>query len=157
MILVILGVSIALLIFGIFLDSASSFNSMGENVGVFLEIAFGIMTGIAAIATIILICCVTSNSTVTERIALYEEENRKIEQQIDILVKEYQEYESGVIADVTVDSAIMLVNLYPELKADQLVSSQIDIYLKNNEEIKSLKVSEINAGVVRWWLYFGGK
>lgn len=157
MILVILGVSIALLIFGIWLESESSFNSMGDIVGALLQITFGIVTGIATLVAIILICSASSNATVTERIALYEEENRKIEQQIDILVKNYQEYESGVFADATADSVIMLVNLYPELKADQLVSSQIDIYLKNNEEIKSLKVSEINADVVRWWLYFGGK
>lgn len=157
MILVILGVSIALLIFGIWLDSVSRWDSMGDTIGELLQIIFGIMTGIATLATIVLICFASSNATVTERIALYEEENHKIEQQIDILVKEYQEYESGVIADATADSVIMLVNLYPELKADQLVSSQIDIYLKNNEEIKSLKVSEINSGVVRWWLYFGGK
>jgi hypothetical protein len=72
-------------------------------------------------------------------------------------VKDYQEYESGVFADAGSESAITLVSLYPELKADQLVSSQLDIYVQNNEMIKSLKLEKINADVVRWWLYFGGK
>lgn len=47
------------------------------------------------------------------------------------------------------------VALYPELKSDTLVQSQIEVYVENNKAIKELKSSAINASVYRWWLYFG--
>lgn len=157
MILVILGVCIVLFITGLFINNVSRYGSSGEDVGELMMGLFGFASLIVLIVIICLIYSVRNDSTIEDRITMYQEENAKIEQQIDILVKDYQEYERGVFADTTVDSAITLVSLYPELKADQLVSSQLDIYVKNNEQIKQLKLEQINAEVVRWWLYFGGK
>lgn len=156
MILVILGVCIALFIAGLVICNVSRYGSSGEDTGEIMIFLFGIASLIVMMVVICLIVSVKNKSTIEDRIAMYEEENLKIEQQIDILVKDYQEYESGVFANASSDSAIALVSLYPELKADQLVSSQLDIYIKNNEQIKSLKLEQINADVVRWWLYFGG-
>jgi hypothetical protein len=58
--------------------------------------------------------------------------------------------------EVSPDSAITLVSLYPELKADELVKKQIEVYVANNEKIKELKEKKIMGNVYRWWLYFGG-
>ena len=157
MILLILGISVGLLILGLFIEAGANFDSMAEDVGNVMQIIFGLASVVAAFIAIVLLVISKGNSTIDDRIAMYQEENAKIEQQIDILVKDYQEYESGVFADANSESAITLVSLYPELKADQLVSSQIDIYVANNEQIKRLKLEQINADVVRWWLYFGGK
>lgn len=157
MILVILAICVAMTILGLFLSSKSNYRSMGEEVGDIISAAFTIAVTVSLIVAIVLTVCVSRNSTIDERIAMYTEENQRIEEQIDILVKDYQEYERGVYADTKTESAITLVALYPELKADKLVESQLDIYIKNNEMIKSLKISQINAGVLRWWLYFGGK
>lgn len=157
MILVILAISIAMLLCGLYLQSTSRCSSLAEDVGEVLTGVFGVATAAAVIAIIVLMISVTNNSTIDERIAMYTEENQRIEEQIDILVKDYQEYERGIYADTKTESAITLVALYPELKADKLVESQLDIYIKNNEMIKSLKTSQINADVLRWWLYFGGK
>lgn len=157
MILVIIGVSIVLFILGMFMIDGSRINSMAESVGFGMGIISAVVGIISVIVCVLLIFANADNSTIDERLAMYEEENRMIEQQIDILVNDYQEYEKGVFSDATTDSAITLVSLYPELKADQLVSSQIDIYVKNNEQIKQLKLEQINAGVISWWLYFGGK
>ena len=157
MILLILGISVGLLILGLFIEAGANFDSMAEDVGNVMQIIFGLASVVAAFIAIVLLVISKCNSTIDDRIAMYQEENAKIEQQIDILVKDYQEYESGVFADANSESAITLVSLYPELKADQLVSSQIDIYVANNEQIKRLKLEQINADVVRWWLYFGGK
>lgn len=88
-------------------------------------------------------------------IAMYEEENTKIEQQIADVVTQYQEYEEGIFTEVAPESAMTLVALYPELKSDTLVQSQIEIYADNNKQIKELKCKAINTSVIRWWLYFG--
>ena len=52
-------------------------------------------------------------------------------------------------------NAMTLVALYPELKSDILVQSQIKVYVDNNKQIKELKSMAINASILRWWLYFG--
>ena len=95
--------------------------------------------------------------TSDEKIAMYEEENTKIEEQIAVVVKQYQEYEMGVFSDVKADSAVTYVSLYPELKSDTLVQSQIEVYTANNEKIKELRERKIDYANVLWWLYFGGK
>lgn len=153
MIFVILGVCIGLMIVGTKLSRDYGF--IGD-LGEVMSTIFAIASGVTLICIVYLIISVANDSTINERLAMYQEENAKIEQQIDILVKNYQEYESGVFAEASSESAITLVNLYPELKADQLVSSQLNIYVENNEQIKSLKLEQINADIVRWWLYFGG-
>ena len=35
------------------------------------------------------------------------------------------------------------------------VQKQIEVYINNNEKIKSLKEDNITGNVKRWWLYFG--
>ena len=73
------------------------------------------------------------------------------------MVERYMEYESGVFTEVSSDSAITLVALYPELKSDVLVESQIELYVENNKKITELMETKINGSVTRWWLYFGGE
>lgn len=99
--------------------------------------------------------CLSGAQTVDEKIAMYTEENEKIELQIAEAVEGYQEYESGVFEKVKPESAITLVTVYPELKADTLVQKQIEVYLSNNEKIKELKTTKIEEKIYRWWLYFG--
>ena len=87
---------------------------------------------------------------------MYTEQNNKIEEQIDIVVKQYQEYESDTYAMTSSESSITLVSLYPDLKSDELVKEQIKVYQNNNKKITELKEEQISAKACKWWLYFGG-
>lgn len=89
-----------------------------------------------------------SGSIIDKKIAMYEEENVKIENSIDIIVKEYQEYEVGMYDTMT---AAML---FPELSSNTLVQKQIEIYVNNNQQIKALKADKLNHDLYGWWLYF---
>jgi hypothetical protein len=91
---------------------------------------------------------------IDEKIALYEEENIKIENQIAAVVSDYQEYELGIIKECAPDKAVTMISLYPELKSDILVSKQIETYINNNNAIKALKEEQINQKVVGWWFNF---
>lgn len=93
--------------------------------------------------------------TATPKIEMYEEENTKIEEQIDTLVKQYMEYEGKTLTEFKSESSITLVSLYPELKSDDLVSKQIEVYIENNNKIKQLKEDKINMKIGKWLLYFG--
>ena len=150
MILVILGVSIPLLVIG-YLLLYTNYEYVGGPITL-----IGTISLIASIiATIFLGITVKSNDVIDDKIAMYQEDNTKIEEQIAIVVSDYMEHESKVFDNAKVSSPIILAQLYPELKSDELVKSQIDIYVANNEKIKDLKLQKINDSVYRWWLYFG--
>lgn len=130
------------------------------NAGEWCEVSGGIgflFSIIAFIAIIILGIHVKSISVIDDRIDMYEEENARIEQQIADVVEEYQKYETDIFMEVSPESAVTMVSLYPELKSDSLVQAQIEVYVENNKTIKYLKDKQINGDVYRWWLYFGGK
>lgn len=93
---------------------------------------------------------------IDEKLAMYEEENTKIEERIATVVEQYQQYESDIFESVAPKDAVTYVSLYPELKSDSLVQTQIEVYMANNEKIKSLREEKIDAKILKWWLYFGG-
>ena len=153
MILVILVIGILMVTLGIVLYDKLDCGK--DEIGTMFQIAGAVATIISTIVAIVLLICVLNRVNIDKKIALYEEENAKIEQQIADTVKQYQEYETGIFTEVAPESSITLVALYPELKSDTLVQSQINVYVDNNKKIKELKSSAINAPVYRWWLYFG--
>ena len=153
MILVILVIGILMVTLGIVLYDKLDYGK--DKIGKIFQIIGTVATTISTIVTIVLLVCVLNRVNIDKKIAIYEEENTKIEQQIADTVKQYQEYETGIFTEVAPESSITLVALYPELKSDTLVQSQIKVYVDNNKTIKELKSSAINAPVYRWWLYFG--
>lgn len=150
MILVILGISILLIVIGYVLHNRSY-----DEIAAPIIVISVISMIVSIIATIYFGVNVKSNDVIDDKIAMYQEENAKIEEQIAIVVSDYMEHESKVFDNAKVSSPIILAQLYPELKSDELVKSQIDIYVANNEKIKDLKLQKINDSVYRWWLYFG--
>ena len=153
MILVILVIGILMVTLGIVLYDKLDYGK--DKIGKIFQIIGTVATIISTIVTIVLLVCVLNRVNIDKKIAIYEEENTKIEQQIADTVKQYQEYETGIFTEVAPESSITLVALYPELKSDTLVQSQIEVYVENNKTIRELKSSAINAPVYRWWLYFG--
>ena len=99
---------------------------------------------------------VVNGRTLDAKISMYTEENENIETEMNSLVEQYMNYESGTYGELKGESSITLVSLYPELKADTLVTKQIEVYIANNEKIKNLKEKKIDLSVKKWWLYFGG-
>ena len=147
MILVILGISILLIVLGIILDP--------DDLGIIPAGAGVIGFILSFIVMIFLIVGVSSLSVIDDKIAMYQEENTRIEEQISATVEQYQNYETEIFTEVKPESSITLVSLYPELKSDTLVQKQIEVYTANNEKIKELKEQKISSSVKRWWLYFG--
>lgn len=154
MILVLIGVAIAIIVLGVILHNILRYDD--EWIGT-VTIVIGVLVLIVALIACVCLCVDVSNLAVIDtKIEMYQEENTKIETQIAETVKQYQQYESDIFKDISPDSSITLVALYPELKSDTLVQKQIEVYMANNAKIKELKESKINGNVNRWWLYFGG-
>ena len=95
------------------------------------------------------------------KIAMYEEENNKIQEQISSIVENYKDYEKNTYTeslknvDIKNTDVVVLAQLYPDLKADGMVTKQMEIYTENNNKIKELKEQKLDYQVAKWWLYFG--
>lgn len=151
MILLIFGICILMVIGGSILYDKF-------DMGTYCNLAiFGTALGfVSFIAIIALGIKVKSLSVIDDRIAMYEEENTRIEQQVADVVEQYQKYETDIFMEVAPESAVTMVSLYPELKSDSLVQAQIEVYTENNKTIRDLRDKQIKGNVYRWWLYFGG-
>ena len=96
-----------------------------------------------------------------KKIAMYEEENKNIQTQVAEIVKNYQDYEKNTYTeslkniDLSNTDVVVLAQLYPDLKANEMINKQIEIYQENNKKIKELKEQKINNEMSKWWLYFG--
>lgn len=115
-----------------------------------------ICIAITTIAITIITALTVNGMTINDKIALYETENAKIDSQICEIVEGYKTYEKETFENISNKSANVLVELYPDLKANELVSKQMDIYMDNKNQLVSLKEDLINQKPLRWWLYFGG-
>ena len=153
MILLIFGICILMIIGGCILDGKTGVDSDR----CYLISGIGATVGFFALLGLIIVGVnVKSLSVIDDRIAMYEAENARIEQQIADVVEQYQKYETDIFREVAPESAVTMVSLYPELKSDSLVQAQIEVYTENNKTIRDLRDKQIKGNVYRWWLYFGG-
>lgn len=130
----------------------------------FIIAAFG-LNFIAALITIVAIIFnavqVSSLITIDKKIEMYKEENNNIQNSITTIVQNYMNYESNTYIESlkeidTSNLDIMIATqIYPDLKANELVNKQIEIYQNNNDKIKQLKEQKFDGEVAKWWLYFG--
>ena len=151
MLLVLLLIFIGLIILGAWLDSYTQY-----------EITGGISAGvgiIGGIITVICFCCGVYNCIGTKaydkKIDLYTEENRIIQEDINLMVGEYMKWESETYEKFKDTDPTIVINLYPDLKSNELIIKQMDIYIQNKEKINKLKCKLLDAEVWAWWVYFG--
>lgn len=160
MFILILGLAVIAMVTCIIISSKTGPNGYCEFSvhGLFFVLAWAF--GVIAFAMIVTICCIAPKiataSTIDDKIGMYQEENATIEQDIDRIVEEYLKHEHDTFADLkTEESSITLVTLFPELKSDTLVQQQLEIYVANNEKIRSLREEKVDIAKLKWLLYFG--
>lgn len=117
-------------------------------------------TTILSISLVVLfvIGAIYSNRKVIDnKIALYKNENAEIEQQLSVIVDNYSNYESNTFDKINNKNTdtVAMVTLFPELKSNELVSKQIEVYVSNKSEIKNLESKKLDYKVLAWWLFFG--
>ena len=121
-----------------------------------LTAIFASITLFLAISETVTINSVVNSRYIDDRIAVYQEENTNIEKDIVAIVKQYQEHEAEVFNMSEISSSVTLVQMYPELKSNNMVLKQIKIFNENNKTIKILKSKKIDYEKARFMLYFGG-
>ena len=71
------------------------------------------------------------------------------------MVKEYMEYEKKTYKEFDKEQAMSYVSLYPDLKSNELVAKQVEVYTANKRTLNELKEQQIDREILKWWLYFG--
>ena len=168
MLLLLLGISILFLIFGLCCAFTGEYYPVSErkgfkafqhfcyehdNLGGVTTILSVVFTIVLSIALLIVGITYSESMVINDKIALYQEENQKIETSIDATVKQYQNYEQETFEKCKVDPTVVFM-MYPELKSNELAVKQIELYAKNNEKIKKLKAERLDYKVYGWWLCF---
>ena len=128
-----------------------------RNDGAFLLGIFSIIVSIICIIAMLAVGVnLVSGQTTQDKISLYEAENAEIDSQICEIVEGYKSYEKETFEKISNKSANVLVELYPDLKSNEIVTKQMEIYMSNKKRVMSLQEDLINQKPLRWWLYFGG-
>lgn len=122
----------------------------------------GCICEFCVVIAIISMCFDISQLQISDKkIAMYEEENNNIQNSISEIVENYKNYEQNTYSeslkkiDISSTDIVVLTQLYPDLKSNEMVNTQIQIYQDNNNKIKELKEKKLNYQISKWWLYFG--
>ena len=153
MLYALLGVFLLMIILGSLIIKAEH-----EELGIPL-VAFGILFFI--IALIALFSCLgrynSIKSTAKERLAIYEEQNKNVLEQLEPLVNKYMDFEKDTFKDLkpSSENLLLLSQTYPELKSDTFVQTQINIILKNQRKITDLRLSIASLNAYKLWIGVG--
>lgn len=136
-------IGVVLIILGVYITE----DGLGE---------FGVViVGIALLGIFINIGILIYGRTFDDKIEMYEEENLRIEQSVNVLVKDYYKHESDTYSSLKPENAVLFASAYPELQGNDLAMKQLEVYVDNNNKIKELKEDQIDLSRNRFWLYFG--
>ncbi len=152
MLIVLLLISIGLIISGIVVYN---YCCDGEAIEIPLCVIGSILTTIILTVVIVGTVEISREAVIAQEIEMYQEENTNIENSISLIVENYLQHELGIFESIDNQNPEILVTLYPQIKSNELVQSQIDMYIKNNNKIKELKIAKLEIQVWRWWVYFG--
>ena len=111
----------------------------------------------AVVVTILALIVIISTYPfkISDKLAMYEEENTRIEEKVKSTVQGYMNYESDTYKNLVENADLeTLLIKYPELNSNELVKSEIELYKENNKKIKELREQEITKSVWDWWLKF---
>ena len=136
-------IGVVLIILGVYITE----DGLGE---------FGVViVGISLLGIFINIGILIYGRTFDDKIEMYEEENLRIEQSVNVLVKDYYKHESDTYSSLKPENAVLFASAYPELQGNDLAMKQLEVYVDNNNKIKELKEDQIDLSRNRFWLYFG--
>lgn len=112
------------------------------------------------ISLIVTLCVLTSyistKNNTDAKIAVLEEQNTVVLAQVEPLVEKYLSYESGAFKELKQNPQMLVsLSMFPELKGDEFVKSQILIITENQKKITDLKLQKAGLNSYKVWLFMG--
>lgn len=107
------------------------------------------LSGVMLIANAVTFEKLVSSIPAEKEIELFEQENTKIEESIKHFVSEYMNFEKNIF-----DMNIELAFNFPEVKSNELIAKQINIFIDNRQKIIELKQLILYRRIYRIYLLF---
>lgn len=130
------------------------YNASDNDICTIIMFIIGFISFIIFTVLLVAICSYPYN--IDKKIAMYQEENTLIEEKVKNTVMAYMDYEQETYDNLVKNADLeTLLITYPELNSNELVKTQIDTYVQNNNKLKELKEKQIDKSTMAWLLYFG--
>lgn len=116
-------------------------------------------TVLTVISTIGLCACLGTYSfhknTIDARLAVLEEQNEIILAQVEPVVQKALEFESNTYKELKINSErlIALGNMYPNLKDNTFIQTQLQIIINNQAIIRDLKLTKAKMNAFHFWIW----
>jgi Na+/melibiose symporter-like transporter len=152
------------ILLGLFIVCAVFFGIMQSVNGDSFDDGFFIMSMILVILSIVIFvitlitlsCYNETKATADKQILILEEKNEIVLKQIEPLIEKYLSYENETLSKFKVDvNNLVALSMFPELKGNEFIKSQIDVVIKNQDEITKLKLSKAKLNAYKLWLFMG--
>ena len=101
------------------------------------------------------ITCISQGSMVQSRLDRYEHDYSILEQNLKIEIEYYIEEEYGTTTSVEDKDILLVAVMYPNIKENYIIKTQMDEYIYLTKEIKELRNQIDDIKIWRWWVYFG--
>lgn len=130
------------------------YNASDNDICTIIMFVIGFISFIIFTVLVVAICSYPYN--IDKKIEMYQEENTLIEEKVKNTVMAYMDYEQETYDNLVKNADLeTLLITYPELNSNELVKTQIDTYVQNNNKLKELKEKQIDKSTMAWLLYFG--
>ena len=118
---------------------------------------FALLSIVIFVITLITLSCYNvTKTTADKQILILEEKNEIVLKQIEPLVEKYLNYENETLSKFKVDANdLVALSMFPELKGNEFIKSQINIVIKNQDEITKLKLEKAKLNSYKLWLFMG--
>ena len=93
-------------------------------------------------------------NTIDSRLSVIEEQNAIILAQVEPVVQQALEFESNTYKELKISSErlIALGNMYPNLKDNTFIQTQLQIIIDNQSIIRDLKLTKAKMNAYRFWI-----
>jgi hypothetical protein len=137
----------------LFIIGLVSYFTQDEEIGIGLYISSAIFL---VITLIVLACYNDTKASCDKKIEVLEEKNELVLKQVEPIINKYLTYEGETFEKLKVSSEnIVALSMYPELKGNEFLKSQIDIVVKNQDEITKLKLNKAELNAYKLWIFMG--
>ena len=95
-------------------------------------------------------------SVADKKIIVLQEQNDTIIEQTTPLIEKYLKYENETLKELKLTpQTLIALSAYPELEGNSFIQTQINIIVKNQNEITSLKLKKASLNSYRLWIFMG--
>ena len=116
-------------------------------------------TLIAVSSLIAILCCWGVYSyrteTINSQLEVLESQNEIILSQIETVIQKALDFESNTYKELKVnpENIITISQIYPDLKDNSFIQTQLSVILTNQQQITQLKLNEATLNAFHFWIW----